>query len=278
MFQNRRLYIATNHRKEEVIQPLFESKLKVQCVVPEDFDSDSLGTFSGEIERPFSPIETARKKCAIVAEKYNTDLVIASEGSFGPHPLFGLVPMDEEILVFMDLKNKLEIIHVERTIKTNFCSEQIETVQDLTKFAEKVGFPSHGLILKGKLNGKEKYFKGIVDHSMLIKYFLSLKKRQDTITGETDMRAMFNPTRMEIIQQAAINLVKKINNLCPNCASPGFGAERSIPGLPCAQCSLPTRSIKANIFQCLKCSFEQEVEITSHNKTEDPMYCDFCNP
>jgi len=278
MFQNRRLFIATNHRKEEVIQPIFESKLKVQCVVPEDFDSDSLGTFSGEIERLLSPIETARKKCEIVAEKYNADLVIASEGSFGPHPLFGLVPMDEEILLFMDLKNKLEIKHAERTIKTNFCSEQIETVHDLMRFAEKVGFPSHGLILKGKINGKEKYFKGIVDDRMLINYFLTFKRRKDTITVETDMRAMFNPTRMEVIQQAAINLAKKINNLCPNCSSPGFGAERSVSGLECSQCSLPTRSIKAHIFHCHQCSFEKEFELTSHKKTEDPMYCDFCNP
>jgi hypothetical protein len=40
---------------------------------------------------------------------------------------------------------------------------------------------------------------------------------------ETDMRAMYNPSRMTVIQNATKKLVEKINSCCPNCNIPGFG-------------------------------------------------------
>jgi hypothetical protein len=51
MFEGRRLLIATKHHKEQVIAPVFEKELAVQCFTSDEFDTDSLGTFSGEIER-----------------------------------------------------------------------------------------------------------------------------------------------------------------------------------------------------------------------------------
>jgi hypothetical protein len=278
MFGNRTLFIATKHKKEEVIQPVFESYFLVNCAVPENFDSDVLGTFSGEVERTLSPVEAAREKCQLVIKKNNADLVIASEGSFYPHPLTGFIPLDEEILMFLDTKNDLEIKVVERSIKTNFCREQLNHVNDLLKFAEKAGFPSHGLILKGNVNGRDKYFKGIVDHRILMTCFNELKKITDAIYVETDMRALFNPTRMQVIKQGALKLADKIKSQCPKCTSPGFGAEKSITGLKCSQCSLPTKSVRAHVYQCQKCFYEQEIELSNNKKEEDPMYCDFCNP
>ncbi|MBA9076754.1 hypothetical protein [Rufibacter quisquiliarum] len=54
-FEGRTLVIATMHRKEEVIAPLAEKYLGVTCQVPLHFDSDALGTFSGEVERTQPP-------------------------------------------------------------------------------------------------------------------------------------------------------------------------------------------------------------------------------
>ena len=51
MFKGRRLLIATKHQKEKVIVPLLEMELGVKCFVPEYFDPDVLGTFTGEVER-----------------------------------------------------------------------------------------------------------------------------------------------------------------------------------------------------------------------------------
>ena len=63
MFKNRNLVIATKHGKELVIAPILEKELGVKCFLPLNFDSDELGTFTGEIEREDDPITTARKKC-----------------------------------------------------------------------------------------------------------------------------------------------------------------------------------------------------------------------
>ena len=61
MFEGRKLLIATKHSKERVIAPILEEKLGVTCVVPTDFDTDLLGTFTGEIERKSDALTTARE-------------------------------------------------------------------------------------------------------------------------------------------------------------------------------------------------------------------------
>ena len=86
MFQNRKLVIATKHQKEIVIAPILEKELGVICFINEDFDTDTLGTFTGEIERKLDPISTVREKCIKAMDLSNCDMGVASEGSFGPHP------------------------------------------------------------------------------------------------------------------------------------------------------------------------------------------------
>ena len=110
MFKGRKLLIATKHDKEKVIAPILEKELGVTCFVAENFDTDVLGTFTGEVERKDDPITTARNKCLMAMELNNCDLAIASEGSFGPHPAIFFVHADDEMLLFIDKKNDLEII------------------------------------------------------------------------------------------------------------------------------------------------------------------------
>ncbi|MFX5009088.1 DUF6671 family protein, partial [Acinetobacter baumannii] len=83
---------------------LLEEALGVTCIIPAEFNSDIFGTFSGEIERELNPLETARKKCYAAMELTGCYLAIASEGSFGAHPIIGFVPADEELLVLIDRK------------------------------------------------------------------------------------------------------------------------------------------------------------------------------
>lgn len=92
------------------------------------------------------------------------------------------------------------------------------------------------------------------------------------------MRAMYNPTRMAVIEKAAQKLADKINSNCPQCSHPGFSVTEVKPGLPCNLCGSTTRSTLSYIFTCQKCSFNKE-QMYPHNKTlEDPMFCDYCNP
>jgi hypothetical protein len=92
------------------------------------------------------------------------------------------------------------------------------------------------------------------------------------------MRAMFNPTRMNVIEKATQKLVQKIKSTCPQCQMPGFGITDAKKGLKCSLCSSPTNSILSYIYVCQHCQFIKE-EMYPHNKTtEDPTYCDYCNP
>ena len=278
MFTGRNLVIATMHGKEKVIAPILEKELGVICFVPNDFNSDILGTFSGEIERKNDPIATSIEKCKLAMELSNCDLGIASEGSFGNHPSAFFASADDEFLVFIDKKNELEIVSRILSLNTNFASEKISNILDLKDFANKVQFPSHGIILKDKEQNPTTVYKDIDNWNSLENAFLEVLKIQPEVCVETDMRAMNNPTRMKVIEEATVKLIEKIKSVCPKCTSPGFEVSTLIAGLPCENCNQPTRSAKMHLYKCKKCTFEQELEIPSHKKYEDPMYCDFCNP
>jgi hypothetical protein len=278
MFKGRNLLIATKHEKEKVIAPILEKELGVKCLVSSDFDTDELGTFTGEVERKDDPITTARNKCLMAMELANCDLAIASEGSFGMHPTIYFAPADDEFLLFIDKKNDLEIIVRELSMETNFNGSEIKTEKELQEFARNANFPSHGLILRKSEDDCIEIVKGITDEEQLKNTFHHLITRYGAAYVETDMRAMYNPSRMKVIKKATRKLVEKIKSLCPKCESPGFGITDRKEGLPCEQCNFPTRSTLSFIYSCQKCDYKKVEQYPNGKQTEDPMYCDICNP
>lgn len=277
LFKNRKLIIATKHEKEKVIAPLLENNLGVTCIINENFDTDILGTFSGEVERELDPISTLRKKCLLAMQASNCDLGVASEGSFGAHPSIFFAPADDEFLILIDKQNNLEIIARELSMETNFNSMDVETEKDLLDFAKSVKFPTHGLILR-TTEKKPLIIKGITDRTFLIKSFRKLINISNIISVETDMRAMYNPTRMAVIEKVTKKLIDNANSCCSNCNTPGFNITEIKKGLECSLCGLPTKSTLSYIYKCQNCEYKEE-KLYPHKKTnEDPMYCDFCNP
>ena len=183
------------------------------------------------------------------------------------------------MILFIDEENDLEIIGTEISLETNFAHTSVETVEEALSFAEKIGFPSHGLVVMSNSQpGDSEYiFKGIVTEKDLIDAINTLiNSSQKKVHLETDMRAMYNPTRMKVIAQATQNLINTILNHCPNCDYPGFEMVQQRSGLICSLCNYPTDLIKSEVYQCHKCSFQQikDKEI----KFADPMYCNYCNP
>ncbi len=278
MFKERKIVIATMHQKEQVIQPILESNLGCTCLLAENLNTDLFGTFSGEIERFDDPISTARKKCELAMELTNTNIAIASEGSFGTHPSYFFASADDEFIMLKDIRNDLEIIVRELTLDTNFNAGYINTIDELEVFAEKVKFPAHGIIIRKSESDTSKVIKGITTWKKLYAGFNRYKNMYGTVYVETDMRAMYNPTRMEVIRQLTLKLVDKINSKCPICSTPGFSITDVNEGLLCSYCQFPTRSIKSHIYSCAKCHYTEEKNFPNNKKTEDPMYCDICNP
>lgn len=278
MFTGRKLLIATKHEKEKVIAPILERELGVHCILADGLDTDVLGTFSGEIERINDPITTARNKCHLAAERAHCDLVISSEGSFGSHPTLYFAPADDEFLVFIDFKNKIEIIARELSTETNFNGAEIQSEKELFQFAKGAKFPSHGLILKDKKVDFTAMVKGITDRALLKNTFNEFLAKYGRAFIETDMRAMFNPTRMKVIEKATEKLADKINSQCPSCQTPGFGITGAKQGLPCELCHFPTKSTLSYLYVCQQCTYEEEKQYPHGRLFENPIYCDVCNP
>jgi hypothetical protein len=278
-FKNRSCVLATMHKKEQVMTPLLEQQLEIHVIVPENFNTDTFGTFTRDIQRWGNQRETARFKAKKALTKTGASLAISSEGSFFPHPSLPYLVCDRELVLFIDEKNEIEIIGTEISLETNFAHTTVETAEDAFSFAEKVGFPTHGLVVmsNSQPSNSDLIFKGIVTEKDLIDAVNTIIDSSGTKAHlETDMRAMYNPTRMKVIAKATQNLINTILHHCPNCDCPGFDMVKTLSGLVCAICKFPTDLIKAEIYQCQKCSFQQIKE--KDIKFADPMYCNYCNP
>ncbi|MDG2431619.1 DUF6671 family protein [Flavobacterium sp.] len=278
MFANRKLFIATKHQKENVIKPLLEQNMGVECFTLPDFETDNLGTFSGEIRRENDPLTTVRTKCDQGRAYSNCDLVIANEGSFGGHPSLFFANADDELIMLKDYKNNIEIVAREISVHTNLNAAIIENEEQLLAFAKQVNFPSHAIILKDSPSRKRWVFKGIQNEVLLLQKFRQLKATYGCAYAETDMRARYNPTRMQVISKTVEKLIEKINKRCPHCVTPGFDVVKANSGLPCANCAFPTRSILSCTYKCQICNHVEEEFYPKQKTEEDPTYCDNCNP
>jgi hypothetical protein len=277
-FEGRHLLIASMHQKEQVLQPLMEASLKVTVSVANGLNTDLLGTFSGEVARIADPLTTARKKCELAMDLNGCDLVLASEGSFGAHPAAFFLPANEEWLLLLDRKNGLEIHARHLSLETNFSGQEFHNLEELDAFASKVGFPSHGLMLRRSKDDLEGLLKGITDPEQLRTAAILLLETQGYGFVETDMRALFNPSRMQVIEETAQLLVQKLNSICPSCQLPGFTVTAAEPGLPCSLCGTPSSAALAHLMVCNHCQHQEKVDFPHGKKTEDPQYCQVCNP
>lgn len=282
LFSDRIGVLATMHQKERAIAPIVERELGIQVIVPPDFDTDVFGTFTREVKRMGTQIEAARFKAEKAMAVTGATLALASEGTFGPHPLIPYLPANREIVLLLDKANDIEIVGQELSTETNYSHQRVSSTPEAYKFAQKVGFPEHALvvIVGDALSGKGEIIKGITTEEQLADAVqFGLKKSPDgKVHIETDMRAMHNPTRMKIIEKATLDLIKKINTVCPQCSWPGFEVVESKKGLPCDLCHLPTQLIRSVIYRCKKCDFSQEELFPDGRKTADPSQCQYCNP
>ena len=278
MYKNRSLLIVTKHGKDKVIAPILDEWLGVKSYTANDINTDIFGTFSGEILRASDPITTVREKCIYGMNLLGADLAVASEGSFGPHPFIPFISADEEFLIFIDKQQQVEIVVRELSTSTNFLIQKIKSISELEEFLDRVNFPSHGIFINvtDKFNNIKRY--AINSNEELNQVSIEDFFTENNVEVETDMRAMNNPTRMNVIEQATLKLVNRINAKCKNCNKPGFGITDYEEGLPCEYCGFPTKSIINVIYSCNYCMYK-EVKLNPKGKLkENPMYCNFCNP
>lgn len=277
-FSGESVFFATKHSKEKVLAPILE-KLGLKCISAE-VDTDKFGTFSGEVDRVGGVRETLRLK-TVAAAKVNPDarFLLASEGSFGPHPFIGFVQSDHEALLFVDRKLNIEIYVEEISTVTNHAEIEFGPRDDLHGFLKQIGFPGHGIIVKPKGN-KDTVFKNLqtfhaVGQAIIDAFLVSTEPK---VVLSTDMRANFNPTRMKVIEKVGLKLMESLNSFCPECKTPGFAISRGLPGLPCEECGEPSRVSKDVLWSCVKCSYSDQKARPDGMRTIPASDCEFCNP
>jgi hypothetical protein len=270
------------HQKEKVIAPILEKELGIKVVVPQDFNTDRFGTFTREIKRLGTQIEAARLKAETALAITGETLAIASEGTFGPHPAIPFIAFNQEIVILLDKIHELKIVGQEFSTETNYSHQIVATVQEAYKFAAQVGFPEHALVVMSDTCTKDKseIIKGITTKEQLsaaVTFALN-QSNSGKVHIETDMRALYNPTRMKNIEKATYDLIKKINQPCPKCNCPGFEVIERKKGLPCMYCNLPTQLTLTAIYKCKKCNFTQTTLFPDGIEKADPSQCMYCNP
>jgi len=280
-FAGRTLGVATIHGKERVIGPALMQVLPLSGYhAIAGVDTDRFGAFSGEVKRTLAPLDAAVAKARHGAEVSGLDLVIASEGSFGPYPPAPFIPCNEEFLVLHDVRDGFLYEHRHVSLDTVFGGEQCSTLREVLAFAERMKFPEHGLVVRPKERWERgaPMHKGIHDPQQLQHHADQLLSAHGSLWVETDMRAMANPTRMAVIAETATRFGQELARSCPSCGEPFFRITGTIPGLPCSLCGWPTASIRRYTRTCRFCACSEQEPRPDGRTEEDPMHCDHCNP
>lgn len=260
------VYLLTKHYKGQLIAPiLVPSSLNV--VEVDNFDTDSLGTFAGEVERTMSPTECALFKAKKACELMGSNIGIGSEGSFGGGPVPGFINWNQEILCYYQQEPELIVYaHAEGPCGVN----NIEAVSREHLLEELALHPGQYWIHRAHAD----VHKGLSAQKVIDMF--DAVTHQSTFQLEPDLRAHLCPERQVMIQNSARDLVERLNSNCPQCATVNFVVKQTLPGLECSLCGLPTKQIRSYVKQCDLCDFEER----SHSDQEagDPTCCDYCNP
>lgn len=284
--------LATRHGKERVIGRALRRGLGAELLHVQSVDTDLLGSFCGTVHRQGDALQACIAKAEVALREGGTELAIASEGSFGPHPHLPFLAAGMECMVFLDQLRGLMIQEQLLARRTNFAHRLVPPASpsgpepELERWLEQVGFPRHALIVRPQCSSAstgdsgepvEKGLRRWEDLQPAIQRAASAS-REGLALVETDMRAHCNPTRMEAIRALAFRLVRRLATLCPGCQTPGWGLVDQLPGLRCGGCGLPTEVVVAEVWGCGLCTYREERPRRDGLLAADPGQCPWCNP
>jgi hypothetical protein len=175
---------------------------------------------------------------------------LASEGSFGPDPFTGMFPWNVELLVWIDNTLGLEVVGMAQGAAR---SGHLQTGDwaEVEAFASRAGFPQHQLVLRPEGPDDLRIHKGIANQNRLKACFNEciVLARNRQVFVETDLRAFANPSRMRHIEQAAGDLLARLQSACPACDAPGYWVTERQAGLPVppAACRPPATAARCGL-------------------------------
>lgn len=266
------------HLKERAIAPAFRRVLGAEVVPVPELDTDSLGTFSGEVPRPDALVETSLLKAELVFQTMDVDCALASEGSYGPIDRVPLNPSGVEILAFIDRKRGIRITDTLPTHRTSWRLMRFRAGDPARlQVLRAMGFPEYGVFVACS-SDMDHPVKGLATEDEVIAVMDREAKRstEGLAVLYSDMRAHRNPLRMKVLRAAAWKLAKRLEHLCPKCHAPGWGHIQSRRGLPCEACGEPTHWIDFEIDGCAACGYAEARPRQDGRRTAPRLFCRSC--
>ena len=277
-YAHERIALATIHDKDRAVAPPFRRVLGAEVVVAADINTDSLGTFSGDIPRLDPLVETCLTKAEMAFAASDLDCAIASEGSYGPIERLPLNPGGVEIMAFVDRKRGVRLVETLATHRTNWRMWRFRPGDPAVLAAAKaIGFPEFGIFVMRNCDYSEP-LKDIRTIEQLVAAVDSEARRSDDGLALliSDMRAHRNPTRMKVLRALGWKLAKRLERQCPKCEAPGFGPVQSRRGLPCEACGEATHWIDFEIDGCSACGHAAARPRKDGRTTAPKLSCRAC--
>lgn len=286
-FADPRVALATLHGKADALAPALAAiGVQVETVA---IDTDALGTFSGDIERPGTPHEVVIEKARRAMAASGRTLGIATEGSFGPDPILGFLPLHTELLAFVDDVHRQVIVIEHAGHDTNWVSKALRPGAEIAPLLAQIGVPSHAALVKpnawpGSASGlspaARPVAKGLRDPDAVMASIeaMAMASSDGLARMEADLRAHMNPTRMRVIARLGERLRDRLAQPCSACRAPGFGPITSERGLPCELCGEATELVRAEIHGCGVCGHHENRPRADGLEAADAGHCPECNP
>lgn len=265
------LALLTQHGKAPAVaDALLSVGYAVRLV--DGFDTDQLGTFTRDKPRQGNALDAAVTKAKLAADLGHCRFGLGSEGSFGADPYLATTSWGAEVLAWWDAVGGYGVHAVVQGPETNYGHMAATTRAVALAFAQRSGFPSHGIIVG---TPQDPWFQKELNSEEALEAQIDQALQHGIAWLETDMRAHRNPTRMAMIRRCSTELAQKLTSLCPVCRHPGFGITHLVPGAICELCGETTRVARWEQTSCPCCH-----HITRRNlrETVSPVFCDYCNP
>lgn len=271
--------LGTMHGKAAAIAPPL-ARLGIGVIVPGGLDTDRFGTFTGEVARTGTMEQAARAKAQAAIAATGLAVGIASEGSYGPHPVVPFAAVGQELMIWRDEGRRLEIVEHVADKKPCYGHQEAASLDEAETFLTRIGFPGTAVIVAAAGRPLPPIAKGVTSRAVLAGAIQTAagQSPERCALVHTDMRAHLNPRRMQTIARLAEALARRLDTPCPACGAPGFGRLRAEAGLPCGGCGVPSEMIAREIHGCAACSHEQERPRADGLTAIDPRFCAFCNP
>ncbi|TDV60825.1 DUF6671 family protein [Pseudomonas sp. LP_7_YM] len=211
--------IATMHGKEAVLGPTLAA-LGFQVMLPIGYDTDALGTFSGDVRRPGTAFEAALEKARRACDATGVARAVSSEGTYRPSQALFPGARNAELLAFVDRETGFECVEYVTDTPTRFDKGRVPpdiNAPEVQALLRTIGWPQIKVLVVPQDPGEgvvmpEWVFKGIGNERELAEAFdvCASYSTDGWVHLETDLRAHMNPSRMASIATVGERLALRL--------------------------------------------------------------------